>query len=170
MIISIMQRSARLWIMVTTRARKIGKPGGGGGTREGRKGTLNWGNRKLRNRRRNDGLCPVQVKVAKSRQRLRVILRSPELPCEIGRRVGDRAALPQRHRATGRPARAVCCPQAVTTLKLWSSQSERTPECLPRLRCRSNLGGLRSSTERWRGCEQIVQLYRQRSLRPGRPH
>ena len=28
--------------------------------------------------------CPVRVKVAKSRRRLREILRSPELPCELG--------------------------------------------------------------------------------------
>ena len=38
--------------------------------------------------------CPVQAKVAKSRSRPQVILRSPDLPCEIMRLAGDRSALP----------------------------------------------------------------------------
>jgi hypothetical protein len=52
---------------------------------------------------------PRQVKVAKPRHRLRAILRSPELPCEVGGRVDDRAALPQRHRAAGQPRLAGPC-------------------------------------------------------------
>jgi len=57
MIIQIMQRSARLWIMVTNRGTRSGSQGAVGERREGRKGAMNRGNRKLRNRGRNDGSC-----------------------------------------------------------------------------------------------------------------
>jgi hypothetical protein len=58
--------------------------------------------------------CPVQVKVAKSRRRLRVNLQSPELPCEIGRpgrHLGHRVWQPLRSIGVGsqfqRPASAL---------------------------------------------------------------
>jgi hypothetical protein len=76
--------------------------------------------------------CPVQVKVAKSRHRLRVILRSPELPREIGRRV-----------TIARPAAAATCRRTTGAGHLLSvaghdvaampiTGSERTPRTLYR--------------------------------------